>query len=146
MDKKKKLIIIGATLALVFIIGLIVVLSSSNNSGKDVVLNQSDLYGSWSSTKIETYKNGKLTDSSPKERNFIQIQDDKTIKIYTFAEDGKASYIDVQYTFTNNILTVEENDTYLTGERKVRIKNKVMSLEETIDESEKTVLYLAKQE
>lgn len=138
-SNKKKLIIISVIIIIIVAVTVIVLTLSGDNEIRNI-----DLYGSWSSTKLETYLDNKLTNTVDKSGYTIQIFDNKIITMCYF-KDTKAICEDIKYSYAAGYITIEKNDLYLNGTLKVGIKDNILSLEDKLSDSTKTIIYFRKE-
>lgn len=144
MKKKNKTLIVLFVIIITMIISIIVVVMTNkeNNTTEEQIL-INELYGSWTSEYLEIYKNNKLdTKNDNISRNIVNIYDNKTLSICLSNEVDNCIYINYEY--NDDILTVEENDTFFSGKLNIKISNGYLVTISSIDDNKMSYLYYSK--
>lgn len=142
-NKNKVLAILFIVIIIMIISVLVVVITSKENNTTEEPILINELYGSWTSEYLEIYKDNKLdTKNDNISRNVVNIYDNNTLSICLFDEVDNCLY--TNYEYNNNILIVEENDTFFSGKLNVKISNGYLITISSVDDSRMSYLYYSK--
>lgn len=138
MNKLKEKILIISIAIIIVVICFVIYFVNKN-------ITTSNLYGKWVAGITEVYSNGKVTSANYSENPpYIEIKNN-TISICYLLED-KYTCEEKAYTLQKEKLSVEENDTFLSGDFIIKIKKNKLELKKEHNNGELKIISHYKKE
>lgn len=127
MSKKKIIILIGIIVILCILIFTVILTILINRDD----LSSSPLYGKWMATSSEIFENGLIVYLDEIIEDKYIIISKSNIKI-CYIENNKEDCKKVKYTYNDNVMSIEENDMYLSGKEVIYLNDDNLSMKYTI--------------
>lgn len=133
--KKRNILIVLILVLLVLIISLICFVYLNNRK-----IDNNPLYGVWESDSSEVLRDGLIILVNENiENHYLEFNKDKIGICYIIDNNTNCNYYN--YTVNGNMLTIEDNDDYLTGEINFNIEDKILTIEKSLKKSNTLMRY-----
>ena len=130
MKKKKKkilIILISVIILLLVLVSSLYLLNRNNSTNNNQNIYEKML-GTWYIEYVDTYSGGMAGSYTGEDgTDYIEIYDDGNINI-CYMYEGERECQKCNYSFNKNKIIIGENDTFLSGEREVIIKDEKLTL------------------
>lgn len=139
MNKRKHTFLIVILIIIVLlIIGMLLIYLINKNNGEVPQKQKLNINGKWVADSVSFTNNDTVTNFDVIEDKYIIISDDKIKICYYVSEKDICN--EYNYTLANNIIKIDENELYLSGENELSLENNRLAFKKIYNGNKYTLL------